>query len=145
MDRRRSDRRSIIRDTTLRDPAQRPVDVLVRDVSADGFCVDTDHPLDIDDIVSVGLIGIGSATARVVRRTAAGYGCAFLHPLGGMDLQRAFAGTTVTDGAFASVLLRATSPGEQEDRWTPAVRAITLVGSALACWVAIAGAMTLIA
>lgn len=145
IDRRRSHRRSIGRATTLRDPAHQPVDVLVRNLSADGFAVDTDHFIDINDTISIGLIGIGSATARVVRRTSAGYGCAWLRPLGEEELRRAFSETTVTDGTFPSFLLRADSGSDPDDRFRRPVRGIVLAGSALACWAAIAGAVVLMA
>lgn len=140
-ERRSTARLAVGQDSTLRDRTLLPTAVIVRDMSATGFAVETDHPLVIGDIVSIGLVGIGSATARVVRRTAAGYGCALLRPLSAPELQQAFKADTVVDGGFPSMMSHSSweEAADCDERWPRRMRVVIVIGGALTCWAGLLG------
>ena len=76
---------------TLRDPEQQPFDVVVEDLSRSGFRVPSDAALDVGDVVSLGLPGVGTCRAFVVRQAGDRYGCMFLTPLSAIELQAVLA------------------------------------------------------
>jgi hypothetical protein len=80
-DERIADRQSVHLGATLRRDDQRPVDILVDDLSATGFRMACAEPMAIDATVSVGIAGLGRHTARIVRRDGEHYGCRFVVPL----------------------------------------------------------------
>lgn len=66
---------------TLRRQDQPQLDILIADLTRDGCRIEVDETLLPDEHVVIGLAGIGSVEARVVRRSATGYGCVFLTSL----------------------------------------------------------------
>ncbi len=80
-DERIADRQTVNLGATLRRDDQRPVDIMVDDLSATGFRMFSDEPIAIDATVTVGIAGLGRHTARVVRRDGQHYGCRFVVPL----------------------------------------------------------------
>lgn len=139
-DRRSSPRRAIDHGSTLRTDDRRPIDVIVRDLSGDGLCIDTDHPLALGNTVSIGLVGIGSVAARVVRRTPSGYGCELLRPLARDVAQAAFQASPVVAGAFPSFLLPAAADGEPLS-WPLTFRVGLILAAAMLGWAGIVAAM----
>lgn len=136
-DRRYAPRRAVMRDSTLRDSSGMPSDVVVRDLSADGFSVDTDTLLAIGSVVRVGLVGIGTVEGEVIRRTSNGYGCRTSVPISGEQLHRAFSLETVVPGTFPSFLLPAADALPVVVPWPPVVRLVVAVGLVATLWLGI--------
>ncbi len=87
-DERAADRQQVNLDGTLRQQDnQRPVDVMIEDLSATGFRMSCSERLSLDATVSIGIAGLGRHTARVVRSAAPFYGCRFVTPvdIGGIE------------------------------------------------------------
>lgn len=66
---------------TLRDVRNEPIDIIVEDLSATGFRVQTQVRLHLDEKVTVGIPGVGQRVAYVVRATGDGFGCEFVNPI----------------------------------------------------------------
>ena len=78
---RTAERHPVALDGTLRDPDLKPIDILVDDLSMTGFRIPVEPGLEPRDLVSLGLAGVGTRSARIVRRDGERLGCAFLSPL----------------------------------------------------------------
>ena len=64
--------------STLRGAAQVPLDVLVDQISLSGCHIVTPEEVNVGELISLGIAGLGRVEALVVRRTRSGYGCAFI-------------------------------------------------------------------
>lgn len=64
--------------STLRSGASAPIDVVVDQVSRSGCHIVTAETVDVGEIITLGIAGLGRVEALVVRRTPSGYGCAFI-------------------------------------------------------------------
>jgi hypothetical protein len=81
-DERTADRLPVNLDGTLRQPDdQRPVDVVIDDLSATGFRMTCGERLPVNAVITVGIAGLGRHTARIVRAIDGQYGCRFLTPV----------------------------------------------------------------
>ena len=78
---RRSERRSIRMTASLREQNFSKFDVLVSDLSIDGFRCETHYRLVPDSIVWLTIPGFAPLESRVVWAGRHDYGCAFTHPL----------------------------------------------------------------
>lgn len=94
-DRRLGERTPLDRPGTLRVASAAPVDVILRDLTRDGCCIETDVELSPDMLVAIGVPGVGISEARVVWRGARGYGCAFARSLPPGSITAAFSPTNV--------------------------------------------------
>ncbi len=138
-ERRDSARRAVARDTTLRDETSLPMAVVVEDLSQDGFRVETNADLALDAPVRIGLSGIGTREARVVRRDGQHYGCRFDQPLDLDTFYNAFLREPVVQGGFPA---HSASTGDlladfEVRKWHPALRLTFLIGAATSLWMAI--------
>ncbi|RYF02911.1 MAG: pilus assembly protein PilZ [Oxalobacteraceae bacterium] len=88
------------RPATLRDAQRQPIDILIENLSADGFGMSTTTSLSRGERVSLQLAGIDPREARVVRRLGLSYGCEFLVPLDMRELATALDAGTVLNGRF---------------------------------------------
>lgn len=137
-ERRGAERRPVERDTTLRASDGQPRDVLIRDLSGDGFLVETDVLLAEGDVVRIGLPGIGTREARIVRSPQANlYGCSFLVPLDQATAARAFEVEALVAGQFPS-LPAPEFPEPHVEPWSRRTRMLVLIGATSAAWTAIA-------
>lgn len=101
-DERMADRQTVNLDATLRKPDDRPVDILVEDLSATGFRMTGADALSLDALVTVGISGVGRREARVVRRSDDHYGCEFLVPIGAEEIARAQTVDTIFHADFGT-------------------------------------------
>lgn len=80
-DRRIDARVGIQRSAVLRIDPQRSIPVMLVDLTRDGCMIETDAVLGADQRIELGLAGIGTVAARVVRSSTIGYGCEFVERL----------------------------------------------------------------
>ena len=85
---------------TLRRDGQDQVIIRIADLTREGCRIEVDDALlpDVlspDEHIVIGMAGIGSIAARVVRRSASGYGCVFLHALSPGAVSAAFENNVV--------------------------------------------------
>lgn len=133
-DRRGVDRRPIALGSTARDPADGIArDVVVHDLSCEGLRLETDVELIPGSVISIGLPGVGTRLARVVRRHGPDYGCRFEDPIGPAQLHKAFSVDPVARGAFAE-LPAAGTPEPYVQKWHPALRIALVMGLATTLW-----------
>jgi hypothetical protein len=109
-DDRLADRQTVNLDATLRTPDQRPVDILIEDLSATGFRMGGSDTLALNSIVSVGISGIGRRDARIVRRSDDHYGCEFLTPIGAAEIAKAQTVETIVRADFGTLPAAAAEP-----------------------------------
>jgi hypothetical protein len=133
--RRGLDRRKVARDSTLRTHPQLPIDVLVCDLSQTGFSFLYNGPIALDAPVNIGLPGIGSAAARVVRRQGDTYGCEFDVPLRVHDVAAAFGYNPVVQFPLSVSANDHTASAEPAaSKWPRAYRAGFIVGTTSLLW-----------
>ena len=136
---------------TLRDPAATPHDVVVLDLSASGFRLDTAVELPPGTPVTLGIGGTVRA-ARIVRSDARGAAASFLDPLTDAQLHAStLAGhdgpvllqfpTAPREAAAAPPPAPATPPA----RLSPRARMAIIVGACILSWALVAMIVTLIA
>lgn len=146
-DARWAERHQIERDATLRDPEWSPIDAIVDDLSESGFRVTTLADFTVGAEVALGLAGIGTHQARVVRRAKGFYGCEFLIPLTGAELSAALAAPASEPIAlpFAEpvaqppVTVDLGAEEEHPDKLPMPVRLATISIAAIAAWAIVIG------
>lgn len=136
----RSARKIVLRDSTLRDQNNIPIDVVVSDLSTTGFSVVAPLDLEIGAIVRIGLGGAGAASARVIRRAESSYGCQFLQPLGQDRVDAAFKYSEILTaiGAAAPTNINEQDIPYEADRWDRSTRLAVILGAGGAAWAALA-------
>ena len=144
-DERAADRQAVALDATLRKPDQRPVDILIEDLSITGFRMTGATGLALDAILTVGISGIGRREARVVRRSDDHFGCEFLVPILAAEIARAQTVDTIVHADFGGVSEAAGDPAlDAGERLIRRFRGVILTMGAVLPWVAIgAGAHAL--
>ena len=134
---------------TLRDPAANPHDVVVLDLSASGFRLDSAVELPPGTPVTLGIGGTVRA-ARIVRSDARGAAASFLHPLTDAQLQA----STLPSHDGPVLLQFPTAPREAVPppatatppaRLSPRARLAIIVGACILSWALVAMIVTLIA
>ncbi|HVF95532.1 MAG TPA: PilZ domain-containing protein [Sphingomonas sp.] len=137
-DERAADRQAVNLDATLRKPDQRPVDILIEDLSATGFRMTGAGELALGAVLSVGISGIGRRDARVVRHGDDHDGCEFVVPIAAAEIARAQTVDTIVRADFG------TSPAPLEDPALDAgeqtirrFRGVILMAGAALPWMAI--------
>jgi hypothetical protein len=131
----RADRRDVSSVSSIRLGGNFVSDVVVHDFSVTG-CRLTGVSMTVGTQFRLGLTGGGVAEGHVVREGADGYGCAF-SPI----LSEAVFGRSFDPDAVVKTLDILPAPREAQadpvvERWPAPVRAITMVGSAVAAWAA---------
>jgi hypothetical protein len=146
LDRRGGDRLPTSLDATLRDPAARPLDAVVYDLSPTGFRVEVGETLPIGSVVRIGFSGIGSHPARVVWGLDGMYGCAFRGRISATDIERAIVAAPVVPARFPGAMDPWTAVPEPEVRkWPAAARLTVMIGTSALLWFAIAAGVAAIA
>lgn len=107
-DDRLAERYSVMLDGTLRNAQAEPQDVVIDDLSATGFRTVMAMGLEIGDVITLGIFGVGLRTAQVMRVSDGQYGCQFLKPLNAEELASALCGLTPPE----PVLLHYPSAGD---------------------------------
>lgn len=81
LDDRRAPRRDLQIETSGVLPGGIEANVTVHNLSRSGLLLETDLPLEVDEVLAVSLPGFGAADARIVWRSERLYGCAFTDEL----------------------------------------------------------------
>lgn len=84
------------RSGTLRSENRSQLVIRIADLTRDGCRIETDETLLPDEQITIGIAGVGSVEARVVRRSATGYGCVFMTSLPRGRVSAAFEENVVT-------------------------------------------------
>lgn len=139
VDRRSATRGVVIRQSTLRDEAGEAIDVVVSDLSCNGFSMKAPGELRVGSLISIGLAGSGKAAAYIIRSSGHSYGCGFLVPLSAKALLTAF-----NDDRSVYRLKRTSTPehsplSERVDRWPRPIRVALIVGTATVLWILVMG------
>ena len=85
-DNRGAPRLPVGRDGTVRDAANQPVEIVVQDVSANGCLLHSPLALPENQVLGIGLPGLGRREGRIVWRDADRHGIEFLWPLSAAEL-----------------------------------------------------------
>jgi len=100
-DARVAERRQTELRATARTADGRPDDVTVFDVSLSGFRISAVPDLAVGSQLTLGLSGVGTRRATVIRQAGDAMGCAFDEPLSYAELRDALTGDTVVQVNFA--------------------------------------------
>lgn len=141
-DGRGAERVSAGRGATLRDSGQRPIDIVIEDLSATGFGISTAEDIPVGSILNLRLAGISKRDVRVVRRFGLNYGCEFAPPLDERELDLALSAGSVVDASFAISELAPLLP--LDTKLSPPLRAGVLFGTIAALWLTIIFAVDLL-
>ncbi|MEH3047523.1 PilZ domain-containing protein [Sphingomonas adhaesiva] len=137
-DARGAERRQVELDGTLRGPAHTPHDVLVSELSANGFRVPVTGALSVGARITLGLNGVGARAARIVRRAGEDqYGCEFVSPLTPGELAAALNAEPAELIRFpqtAMVVPADALPEPDVGRFPGPVRLAILMGGGLIAW-----------
>ena len=138
-DERTADRQAVSLDATLRKPDQRPVDILIEDLSATGFRMTTKEAISLDDAISIGISGIGRRDARIVRRSGSSYGCEFVVSVDRAEIERAQTVETIVRADFGTmpVVTAEDPPLDAVEHRIRRIRGPILAVATAAPWVAI--------
>lgn len=137
-DRRIDERVGIQRSAVLRIDAQSAIPVMLVDLTRDGCLIETDAVLRAEQRIDLGLAGIGTVTARVVRSSTVGYGCEFLERLPSGAVTDASRGNVVR---LEQLLVGAENPRPRGAKMSPRQQVAAAVAVGLAGW-AVVGAVT---
>lgn len=133
-----SERRQVELDGTLRGPAHTPHDVLVSELSANGFRVPATGALAVGARITLGLSGVGARAARIVRMASDDqYGCEFVSPLTPAELAMALNAAPAELIRFphsAMVVPADALPEPDVGRFPGPVRLSILMGGGLLAW-----------
>jgi hypothetical protein len=137
-----ADRLPVSRASTLRTEQDKPVDVLIEDVSAGGFRLRGPIGFESGQSVRIGLPGIGIRTAQVVWTGQGAAGCMLDQGLSADDLRTVltFEGAVV-EGAFPS--FAAAEEDAYRSPYSPRRRLAMIVGAAAGSWVLVLGMVAL--
>ena len=142
-DDRSADRHCVNLNGTFRDGASSAFDTSVQDLSSSGFRTHNVAKLTPNEIVSLGLPGIGKRRARVVHEHDGSYGCEFLHPLTASELAAALLGQPAAPVALSSWRVSEHSPFDlpepSVERPSTGVRRIAVAGLVVASWAGVLG------
>ena len=127
------------RDGTIRDAANQPVEIVVQDVSANGCLLHSPLALPENQVLGIGLPGLGRREGRIVWRDGERHGIEFLWPLSATELADVQSTDNLTIGIFPQRLETMLAPEEAEppSRLTIPSIALMVVASA-AIWAGIA-------
>jgi hypothetical protein len=136
LDQRDAERLPLVVGATLRDIERRPYDVRIDDLSQTGCHVTTLLGLPLQEVVTVGIPGIGMHEARLIRETAGGYGCEFIRNLAAADVQKALRANVVVPTLTPAFQDR--GPESVQRLTPPGLIGAAIVTAAIAPWIFIA-------
>ena len=144
---RAAERRSAGFDSTLRDAQNLPIDISIVDLSRSGFSMQTVPGCEIGDSISIGIPGVGTRTAWIVRDDFGLMGCSFGTFLTENELARALAREISSLVAFPGAACLASDLNSFEPDITPysrRTRVVLLIGIGLLSWAAVVSAVSAI-
>ena len=136
-DARKAKRKFAGREATLRDAVERPIDIVVEDLSIGGFGMSTTEDLPVGCVLNLRLPGIGKRKVRVVRRFGLNYGCEFAQSLSDAELGGALNGGSVVTGSFMSPEGSTSVLRARDAKLTTPLRVGVLGGMVGVLWLAI--------
>ena len=143
-DERLAERYPVRLDGTLRDTSAVPQDVVIDDLSATGFRTTSATVLSVNDVITLGIFGVGLRSAQVSRKSGDSYGCQFLEPLTAQELASALQGLTPPAPIPMPVQLQAGTPIEasaplnDHRKLSPRLRILFIMAVAIIPWAIIA-------
>lgn len=135
---RQAERYPVSLDGTLRNPRAEPHDVTIEDLSATGFRTAQMTGIEIGDVVTLGIFGVGLRSAAVMRNDKGSYGCQFLVPLTAGELRVALAGVSPPEPVPLRIDPFTRGDGAQTTtEWSlsPRMRLTTIVAAGTLPWV----------
>lgn len=141
----RADRLSVELDATLRDARAQPIAVEIEDISASGFRMQTTTALAVDDEITIGIAGLGTRAAIVVRRQDGDYGCLFFQPVPQAEIDALRLGPLETVTPFGPARAFAPAAAPEIERYPVGRRVAIILGLATASWVVVGGIIALVA
>jgi hypothetical protein len=139
----RRERVTLQRSATLRGIDDLPVDIQINDISSSGCLIRCDSSLDLGEIVSLGIPGIGVRAACVMRAEAGHYGCAFEKYLSGDQIVLANKHNPLVEGLFpnsADQGLPALVPDQTIPEFSSRRRLAMIACCGVAAWMLACGA-----
>lgn len=137
-DARGAERRQVELDGTLRGPAHTPHDVLVSELSANGFRVPATGALAVGARITLGLNGVGARVARIVRMAGDDqFGCEFVSPLTPAELAAALdaePAELIRFPKIATLIPAGAMPEPEVTRFPGPARLAILMGGGLVAW-----------
>lgn len=88
-DDRSAERHDTSLDGTLRTSNWEPIDVQLDDLSLTGCLLSTGTRVEVNELITIGVVGVGMRPARVSRKTGDHLGCEFVVPLTPAELKAA--------------------------------------------------------
>lgn len=140
--RRAQQRIGIQRTAVLRVAGHPPIPVTLVDLTRDGCLIETDALLAAEQLIELGVAGIGTVGARVVRSGSIGYGCEFVETLPSGSITSASRGNVVKLDTDLT-----TAPGAYVARvgkFSPRQRLLAAVAIVTLPWAAILGVAVLL-
>lgn len=143
-DDRLAERYAVRLDGTLRNTNAVPQDVVIDDLSATGFRTTSATGLSINDVITLGIFGVGLRSAQVSRESDDSYGCQFLEPLTAQELSFALQGITPPDPIpipgqpQTGAPVKAFALLDNEGRLSPRLRLLSITAVAVIPWIVIA-------
>jgi hypothetical protein len=132
---RESERQSMDRVTTVRGDDRKPLDVVIVDLSKDGCKIEGAVDFNVDDLVSVGLPGVGCRSGRVAWIQDGQCGVAFFGPLERQEIAFIRDAHTVVAGSFRQVQsFEEVIAGSRDKRLPPWASATVIVFAAATLW-----------
>lgn len=116
---------------TVRSHSQAPIDVRLVNISTDGIGFETDVPLVTGTNITIGVSGIPSRSATIVRQDAILYGCLFHQPISPAEVARAGELNTVE---FPAASYQMSAPLPHIDKWPRQVSLAILLGGTAVAW-----------
>lgn len=143
-----AERHSVSLDGTMRDTDRTPHDVVIEDLSLTGFRVPTGANLNLTDLISLGLPGVGKRPARVIWKAGERCGCTFLDPLTDAELRAALAGPVLQPVSIGAQMARPLTVSRIDEPVVPELsrftRVVVITGLVAASWAATIGAAVVI-
>lgn len=139
-DRRAAERPVLGREGTIRTADTPPQAVVVHDLTRDGCRISTPLRFASNDVVGIGIGGVGITLARIAWADRGVYGCAFLDPLRPGCVTAAFEASNLVALPVPQGFARQQPPADEAPRWSRAATAAFVLGGGLLGWAAIGAA-----
>lgn len=140
-DRRTAVRPVLEREGTVRASDVAPQPVVVHDLTRDGCRIATAATFARDDVIGIGIGGVGITLARIAWANEGFYGCAFVEPLRPGRVTAAFEQSNLVAFPSASQGGWEATKTDEARRWSRPITAAIVLGGGLLCWSAIGAAV----
>ncbi|MGT2514716.1 hypothetical protein ACVOMT_11215 [Sphingomonas panni] len=139
--RRGRQRIGIQRSAVLRVAGHPPIPITLVDLTRDGCLIETDAVLAADQQIELGIAGIGTVGARVVRSGTIGYGCEFAETLPSGAITNASRANVVQ---LETDVMTVAEGAAQAGKVSPRQRLLAVAAIVVLPWAAIAGIAALL-